>query len=80
MLLVRQAPPKGRGHMLDTKMSGRSACPEIRLTRMFILISCVVIHLITWEFVGYLLGKGPDLLPYKYKGVRLIENPRTHSN
>ena len=66
--------------MLDTKMSGRSACPEIRLTRMFILISCVVIHLITWEFVGYLLGKGPDLLPYKYKGVRPIENPRTHSN
>jgi hypothetical protein len=35
----------------------------------------VVIHLITWEFVGYLLGKGPDLLPYKYKGVRPIENP-----
>jgi hypothetical protein len=47
---------------------------------MFILISCVVIHLITWEFVGYLLGKGLDLLPYKYKGVRPIENPRTHSN
>jgi hypothetical protein len=66
--------------MLDTKMSGRSACPEIRLTRMFILISCVVIHLITCEFVGYLLGKGPDLLPYKYKGVQPIENPRTHSN
>jgi hypothetical protein len=43
---------------------------------MFILISCVVIHLITWEFVGYLLGKGPDLLPYKYKGVRPIENPK----
>jgi hypothetical protein len=50
------------------------------LTRMFILISCMAIHLITWEFVGYLLGKGLDLLPYKYKGVRLIENPRTHSN
>jgi hypothetical protein len=33
--------------VLDTKMSGRSACPEIRLTRMFILISYVVIHLIT---------------------------------
>jgi hypothetical protein len=42
---------------------------------MFILISCVVIHLITWKFVGYLLGKDPDLLPYKYKGVRPIENP-----
>jgi hypothetical protein len=25
--------------------------------------------------VGYLLGLGPDLLPYKYKGVRPIENP-----
>jgi hypothetical protein len=35
----------------------RSTCLEIRLTRMFILISCVVIHLITCEFVGYLLGK-----------------------
>jgi hypothetical protein len=42
---------------------------------MFILISCVVIHLITWEFVGYLLVKGPDLLPYKYKGLRPIETP-----
>jgi hypothetical protein len=30
--------------------------------------------------VGNLLGKGPDLLPYKYKGVWPIENPRTHSN
>jgi hypothetical protein len=47
---------------------------------MFILISCMVIHLTTWEFVGYLLGKGPDLLPYKYKGVRPFENPRTHYN
>ena len=25
--------------------------------------------------VGYLLGKGSDLLPYKYKWVRPIENP-----
>jgi hypothetical protein len=30
--------------------------------------------------VGYHLGIGPDLLPYKYKGVRPIENHRTHSN
>jgi hypothetical protein len=30
--------------------------------------------------VGYLLETGPDLLPYKYKGVRPIKNPRTHSN
>jgi hypothetical protein len=47
---------------------------------MFILISCVVIHLIMWEFVGYLLGKGPNLLPYKYKGVRPIEPPNNRSN
>jgi hypothetical protein len=32
------------------------------------------------EVVGYLLGTGPNLLPYKYKGVRPIENPRTHPN
>jgi hypothetical protein len=25
--------------------------------------------------VGYLLGTGPDQLPYKYKGVRPIETP-----
>jgi hypothetical protein len=25
--------------------------------------------------VGYLIGTGPGLLPYKYKGIRLIENP-----
>jgi hypothetical protein len=30
--------------------------------------------------IGYRLGTGPDLLPYKCKGVRPIENPRTHSN
>jgi hypothetical protein len=30
--------------------------------------------------VGYLLGTGSDLLPNKYKGVRPIENHRTHSN
>jgi hypothetical protein len=42
---------------------------------MFILISCVVIYLITWEFVGYLLGKGPDLLPYKYKGYGRLRTP-----
>jgi hypothetical protein len=28
------------------------------------------------EVVVYLLGKGLDLLPYKYKGVQPIENPR----
>jgi hypothetical protein len=27
-------------------------------------------------FVGYRLGTGPNLLRYKYKGVRPIENPR----
>jgi hypothetical protein len=44
---------------------------------MFILTSCVIIHLITCEFVGYLLRKGPDLLPYKYKGygrLRTLEH------
>jgi hypothetical protein len=25
--------------------------------------------------VGYILGIGPDLIPYKYKRVRPIENP-----
>jgi hypothetical protein len=30
--------------------------------------------------VGYLLRTDLDLLPYKYKGVWTIENPRTHSN
>jgi hypothetical protein len=54
---------------------GRSACPEIRLTRMFILISCVVIHIITWEFVGYLLGKGPDLPPINIKGYGRLRTP-----
>jgi hypothetical protein len=31
---------------------GQSVCPEIRLTQMFILISCVVIHLITWKLLA----------------------------
>jgi hypothetical protein len=30
--------------------------------------------------VDYLLGTGPDILPYKYKGVRPIENSQTHFN
>jgi hypothetical protein len=30
--------------------------------------------------VGYRLGTCPYLIPYKYKGVRPIENLRTHSN
>jgi hypothetical protein len=30
--------------------------------------------------VGSHLGTGTNLLPYKYKGVRPIDNPRTHSN
>jgi hypothetical protein len=30
--------------------------------------------------VGYRLGIGPDLLPYKYKGVRPVDNPQAHSN
>jgi hypothetical protein len=31
---------------------GQSVCPAIRLTRVIILISCVVIHLITWELLA----------------------------
>jgi hypothetical protein len=30
---------------------GQSACPMIRLTQAIILISCVVIHLITWDLL-----------------------------
>jgi hypothetical protein len=41
---------------------------------------CVVILTYLWESVGSRLGTGLDLIPYKYKGVRLIENPQTHSN
>jgi hypothetical protein len=59
VLLVRQAPPKGRGHMLSTKSSGQSTlglgqstCPAIRLIRVIILISCMVIHLIMWELLA----------------------------
>jgi hypothetical protein len=42
---------------------------------MFILISCVVIHLITCEFVGYLLGKGADLPPINIKGYGRLRTP-----
>jgi hypothetical protein len=59
LLLVRQTPLKGRGHMLSTKSGGRSGpwartvrAPAIRLTRVIILISCVVIHLIMWELLA----------------------------
>jgi hypothetical protein len=58
VLLVRQAPPKGRGHVLNTKSGGRSGprartvrAPAIRLTQATILILCVVIHLITWDLL-----------------------------
>ena len=30
--------------------------------------------------IGYRLETGSDPIPYKYKGVEAIENPRTHSN
>jgi hypothetical protein len=40
----------------------------------------MVILTYPWESVGSCLGTGPNLLVYKYKGVRPIENPRTHSN
>jgi hypothetical protein len=59
VLLVLQAPPKGMGHVLTTKSGGRSDprartvhAPVIRLTRAGILISCMVIHLITWDLLA----------------------------
>jgi hypothetical protein len=82
---------KRQGHVLSTIFStwaqsdglaiwlGRSV-PAIRLTRARVLIPCVVILTYPWEYVGSFLGKGPDLLLHKYKGVRPIENPQTHSN
>jgi hypothetical protein len=30
--------------------------------------------------IGYRLETGSDPIPYKYKGVQAIENPRTHSS
>jgi hypothetical protein len=59
VLLVCQAPPNDKGHVLNTKNGGRSGprartvhTPVIRLTRAIILISCVVIHLITWDLLA----------------------------
>jgi hypothetical protein len=49
--------------------------PATRLTWVSVLVPCVVILTYPWESVGSRLGIGPDLLPYKYKGVRPIENP-----
>jgi hypothetical protein len=57
--LIRQAPTKGRGHVLSTKSGGRSGPrarmvrgPAIRSTQVIIHISCMVIHLITWELLA----------------------------
>jgi hypothetical protein len=59
VLLVRQALPKSRGHVLSTKSGGRPdprvrtvRAPAIRLAWAIILIPCVVIHLITWELLA----------------------------
>jgi hypothetical protein len=56
--LVCQAPPKGRGMCWAPKVAdcstlgpGQSVRPAIRLTRTIILISCMVIHLITWDLL-----------------------------
>jgi hypothetical protein len=54
--------------------------PVIRLTRVRVLIPCVVILTYSCESVGSHLGTSPNFLPYKYKGVRSIENHRTHYN
>jgi hypothetical protein len=49
----------GDCHVLSTKSGGRSdpraqtvRGPAIRSTQVIILISCVVIHLITWELLA----------------------------
>jgi hypothetical protein len=59
VLLVRQTPPKGRGYVLNTKSDGWSGpkawmvhAPAIRLTQAIMLISCVVIHLITYDLLA----------------------------
>jgi hypothetical protein len=55
--------------------------PAIRLLNWArVLIPCVVILTYLWEYVGSHLRTGPGLLPYIYKGVRPVENSRTHSN
>jgi hypothetical protein len=58
-LLVRQSSTKRQGHVLNTKSGGRFGpkagkvhAPTIRLTRVIILISSVVIHLITWDLLA----------------------------
>jgi hypothetical protein len=50
---------KRQGHVLSTKSGGwsgpraRTVCGlAIRSTQVIILISCVVIHLITWELLA----------------------------
>ena len=63
MLLVRN---QKAGHVLNTK-SGRQSAPRDQ----YLVCGYPSNHV---GVVGYLLGKGPDLLPYKYKGVRPIEN------
>jgi hypothetical protein len=54
VLLVRQAPPKARGMCWTPKVANGPALgpPAIKLTRVIILISCVVIHLITWDLLA----------------------------
>jgi hypothetical protein len=44
MLLVRQPSPKGRGHMLKTKLSGRSGLEAGRSTRAQSQLGFLVSH------------------------------------
>jgi hypothetical protein len=74
------------GDMLNTKSGRRSGprvwtvlAPAIRLTRAIILISCVVIHLITWDYLASAY-EWIQTSHYIYEGIRPIENPRTDSN
>jgi hypothetical protein len=46
-----------------------------RLTRARVVIPCGIILTYPRESVGSRLRKGPNLLPYKYKGLRRIGNP-----
>jgi hypothetical protein len=87
VLLVRQAPPKDRGHVLN--QNWRTVQPEgpdgprprdqINSDDYSYLVHGYPSNHV--RYVGYHLGTGPyPLYGYIYEGVQPIENPRTHSN
>jgi hypothetical protein len=82
VLLVRQAPPKGRGHVLSTKSGGQSGPrarkvrgPAIISTQVIILISCVVIHLITWKLLAISYEQVQTSSPINIKGYDQLRIP-----